>query len=110
MKAVDPIERELSEAQMVGYVKRACWFRLLAERQRRSLRTEVELGAIRSLSDSSSPDPQEVAEEREAAAIGREALQMLSERDWLIFRQRHPVNLSPAEILQNTPGLSMRTY
>ncbi len=110
MKVVDPIAREFSEAQMVVYVKRACWFRLIGERRRRGLRTVVDLGVIRSLSDSSSPDPQKVAEEREAAAIGQEALQMLSERDRLIFRQRHQMNLSPAEILQNTPGLSMRTY
>lgn len=110
MKTVDPIAREFSAAQMVVYVKRACWFRLIAERRRRGLRTEVELSAIRSLSDSCSPDPQEVAEEREAAAIGQEALQMLSERDRLIFRQRHQMNLSPAEILQRTPGLSSRTY
>jgi len=110
MRAVDPIAREFSEAQMVGYVKRACWFRLIAERRRRGLRTEVELSVIRSLSDSSSPDPQKVAEERETAAIGQEALQMLSERDRLIFCQRHQMNLSPVEILQNTPGLSMRTY
>lgn len=110
MKAVDPISREFSEAQMVSYVKRACWFRLLNERRRRGLRTEIALGAIRSLSDTSTPSPQEVAEEREAAAIGREALQMLPERDRLIFRQRHQMNLSPEEILQNTPGLSLRTY
>ena len=110
MKTVDPIAREFSEAQMVSYVKRACWFRLLGERRRRGLRTEIALSSIRSLSDMSMPSPEEVAEEREAAAIGREAMQMLSERDRLIFRQRHQMNLSPEEILQNTPGLSLRTY
>lgn len=110
METVDPIAREFSEAQMVSYVKRACWFRLLDERRRRGLRTEIGLSTIRSLSDTSTPGPEEVAEERETVAIGREAMQMLCERDRLIFRQRHQMNLSPEEILQNTPGLSRRSY
>jgi RNA polymerase sigma factor (sigma-70 family) len=110
MERVDPIAREFSEAQMVSYIKRACWLRLIDERRRRGLRAEVGLGAIRSLRDSSTPSPEEIAEAHEAAAIGREALQMLSERDRLIFRQRHQMNLSPEEITRNTPGLSLRSY
>lgn len=110
METVDPIARGFSEAQMVSYVKRACWFRLIDERRRRGLRAEIGLGAIRSLSDPSAPDSQEIAEEHETVAFGHEALLMLSERDRLIFRQRHQMNLSPAEIQQNTPGLSPRTY
>jgi len=94
----------------VSYVKRACSLRLIDERRRRGLRTEVGLSAIRALSDSSAPGPEEIAEERETAAVGREALQMLCERDRLIFRQRHQMSLSPEEIVQNTPGLSLRTY
>lgn len=110
MATVDPIARRFSEAQMVSYVKRACWTHLVAERHRRGLRAEVEPASIRPLEDPSAPDPVEIAEDREAAAIGREALQMLSVRDRLVFRQRHQMNLSPEEILRNTPGLSPRTY
>jgi RNA polymerase sigma factor (sigma-70 family) len=110
METVDPIAREFSAAQMVNFIKQACWRCLIDERRRRGLRTELALSAVRSLSNSGAESPIEVAEEREAAAIGREALQMLPERDRVIFRQRHQMNLSPKEILQNTPGLSLRTY
>jgi RNA polymerase sigma factor (sigma-70 family) len=110
METVDPIARKFSEAQMVSYIKRACWFRLIDERRRRELRTEVGLGVIRTLSDASAPSPEEIAEERETMAVGREALRMLCERDRLIFRQRHQMSLSPKEIVQKTPGLSLRTY
>ena len=110
METVDPIAREFSAAQMVSFIKRACWRCLIDERRRRGLRPEVELSAIRSLSDASVESPDEIAEEREAVAIGREALQMLSKRDRMIFRQRHQMNLSPEEIVQNIPGLSLRTY
>jgi RNA polymerase sigma factor (sigma-70 family) len=110
MESVDPIAREFAAPQMVNFVKRAAWRCMIDERRRRGLRPEVELGEVHSLSDKSAESPEEVAEEREAVAIGREALQMLSERDRLIFRQRHQMNLTPEEILQNMPGLSMRTY
>lgn len=110
MERVDPIARGFSEAQMVGYVKRTCWTELLAERRRRGLRTEIELGKLRALDDPTSPDPGEIAETREALAIGREAVQMLPQKDRLVFRQRHQMNLSPEEILRNTPGLSPRAY
>jgi RNA polymerase sigma factor (sigma-70 family) len=110
MKTVNPIARGFSEAQMVSYAKRACWTHMVAERRRRGLRTEIELGEVRALADPSSPSPEEIAEEREAAAIGREALQILPERDRLVFRQRHQMDLSPEEIMRNTPGLSPRTY
>ncbi|HEY5053447.1 MAG TPA: sigma-70 family RNA polymerase sigma factor [Solirubrobacterales bacterium] len=110
METVDPIARKFSAPQMVNFIKRTCWRCFIDERRRRGQRTEIELGAIRSLSDASAESPEEIAQEREAVAIGREALQMLSERDRVIFRQRHQMNLSPEEILQNTPGLSLRTY
>jgi hypothetical protein len=95
---------------MVNFIKRAAWRCMIDERRRHGQRPEVDLGALHSLSDQGAVGPDEVAEEREAVAIGREALQMLSERDRLIFRQRHQMNLSPNEILQNMPGLSLRTY
>jgi len=110
METVNPIARKFSPPQMVNFIKRAAWRCMIDERRRRGQRPEVELGTVHSLSDTSAESPDEVAEEREAIAIGREALQMLSERDRLIFRQRHQMNLSPEEILQNMPGLSLRTY
>jgi RNA polymerase sigma factor (sigma-70 family) len=110
METVDPIERRFSPPQMVNFIKRAAWRQMIDERRRRGRRPEIEIGTVRSLSDTTAESPEEVAEEREAIAIGREALQMLPERDRLIFRQRHQMNLSPEEILQNLPGLSPRTY
>ena len=110
METVDPIARGFSEPQMVSYVKRACWTHLVAERQHHGALTQIELASASSLDDPSSPTPDEIAEAREMAAIGREALQMLPDRDRLIFRQRHQMNLSPEEIVHNTPNLSPRTY
>ena len=110
MASVDPVARGFSAPQMVNFIKRAAWRAMLDERSRRGQRPEVELSAIQSLSDSGAESPDEFAVEREAVAIGREALQMLSERDRLIFRQRHQLDLLPEEILQRTPGLSLRTY
>lgn len=110
METVDPIARGFSEAQMVSYVKRACWTHLVAERQHHGALIQIELESVSSLDDPSSPTPEEIAEAREMAAIGREALQMLPDRDRLIFRQRHQMSLSPEEIVHNTPGLSPRTY
>jgi RNA polymerase sigma factor (sigma-70 family) len=109
MGSVDPVARDFSEGQMVAYIKRACWSRLIDERRRRS-RSEMELTSAWSLHDSTAPDPREIAEDREAVAIGREALQMLPERGRRIFRQRHQMCLTPAEIVKSTPGLSLRTY
>lgn len=110
MRTVDPIARQFSEAQMVSYVKRACWSHMVAARRRRSLRREVELAGIDSLGDPNAPNPERIAEDHEAAAVEREALRMLPERDRLIFGKRHHMNLSPEEILRSTPGLSRRTY
>lgn len=110
METVDPIARGFSAPEMVSFIKRSAWRCMIDERRRRGQRIEIELGEVHSLSDPSAESPDEVVEEREAAAIGREALQMLSERDRLIFSQRHQLDLSPEEIVSGTPGLSMRTY
>jgi RNA polymerase sigma factor (sigma-70 family) len=111
MEAVDPIAREFSAAQMVTFIKRATWRVMIDERRRRGQRTELEITSIQSgLSDPGAESPEEVAEEREAVAIGREALQTLSERDRRIFCQRHQLDLTPEEIVKGTPGLSRRTY
>jgi len=95
---------------MVNFIKRAAVRAMLDDRRRHGQRLEVGLDAIGSLSDASAERPEELAEEREMVAIGRDAMQMLSERDRLIFRQRHEMDLSPEEILERTPGLSLRTY
>jgi hypothetical protein len=60
--------------------------------------------------DVAAEGPAEVAERREAVAIGREAIDSLPERDRLLFLQRHQLHLSPEEILRRNPGLSRRTY
>lgn len=110
MAGVDPVARGFSEPQMVEFLKRTAKNVMLDERRRQGQRPEVELSAVPSLSDAGAASPDEVAVEREAVAMGREALQMLSDRDRLIFRQRHQMDLSPEEILKRTPGLSLRTY
>jgi DNA-directed RNA polymerase specialized sigma24 family protein len=108
MAGVDPVARGFSKPQMVNFVKRAACRVMIDERRRRH--PQVELSEVGSLADAGAVGPDEVAVEREAVAIGREALHALSERDRLIFRQRHELGLSPEEILERTPGLSMRTY
>jgi RNA polymerase sigma factor (sigma-70 family) len=110
MASVDPVDRRFSEPEMVNFIKLAAKRVMLDERRRQGQRPEVELSAIPSLSDAGAESPDEVAVDREAIAMGREALQMLSDRDRLIFRQRHQMDLSPEEILERTPGLSLRTY
>jgi len=110
MAGVDPVARRFSEPEMVNFVKLAAKRVMLDERRRQGQRPEVELSAVPSLSDAGAESPDEVAVEREAVAMGREALQMLSDRDRFIFRQRHQMDLSPEEILERTPGLSLRTY
>ena len=110
MESVDPIEGEFSAPQMVRFVERACWRRLIDERRRRILRAEPDARPRRPWPESPAESPAELAEEREAVAIGREALAMLPERDRLIFLRRHLLGMVPEEILAETPGLSMRTY
>lgn len=110
MEAVDPIEREFSAPQMVRFVKRACWRRLVDERRQRAQRAESAAGPPRLRPESPAEPPSELAEEREAVAIGREALAMLPERDRLLFTRRHLEGMEPEEIVAQTPGLSLRTY
>jgi RNA polymerase sigma factor (sigma-70 family) len=110
MESVNPIAREFSAPQMVNFIKRACRNCLIDERRSSGLHPQVELEALPSLSDESAERPEDAAVDREAVAIGREAMQMLPERDQAIFRQRHQMDLSPEEIMKNFPGLSLRTY
>jgi len=106
MESVDPIERRFTASQMVRFVKRACWHRLVDERRRRIVQTEPPPR----VAESPTEQPGELAEEREAVAAGREALAMLPERDRLIFTRRHLQGMEPEEIVAQTPGLSLRTY
>lgn len=110
MASVDPIAREFSAPQMVNFIKRAALRVMFDESRRRARHHEVDVSAVPAPVDAAAEGPDELAEEREAVAMGREALQMLSERDRLIFCQRHQMDLSPEEILQLTPGLTLRTY
>ena len=110
MESVDPIERRFDAPQMVQLVKLACWRRLVDERRRLPLGGEPDTDPPRLRPESPTESPSELAEEREAVAIGREALATLPERDRLIFLRRHLLGMVPEEILAETPGLSMRTY
>lgn len=110
MYEVNPVARRFSAPQMVNFIKRAVFNVMLDERRRRGQWIEVALDKVEWLSDANAESPEEMAVVREEIAIRREAVQMLSERDRHIFWQRHQEELSPEEILQRTPGLSMRTY
>jgi RNA polymerase sigma factor (sigma-70 family) len=110
MESVNPIERSFSAAEMVAFVKRAAWRCRLDELYHRGLRPEVELSHGYSVADPSAESPEEVVEEREAAAIALEVLATLSERDREVFCQRHQLELTPQEIVERTPGLTPRTY
>jgi len=110
MESVDPIERCFSAPQMVQLVKRACWRRLVDERRRLVLREEPGAKPRPLRRESPTESPPELAEEREAVAIGREAMATLPERDRIVFLRRHLLGMLPEEILAETPGLSRRTY
>ncbi|MGE5281813.1 MAG: sigma-70 family RNA polymerase sigma factor [Chloroflexota bacterium] len=110
MEAVDPIERRFSASQMVRFVKRACCRRLIDEDRRHALWARPGARPPRLRPESPTEAPGELAEEREALAIGREALATLSERDRLIFTSRHLRGMEPGEIVAEIPGLTLRTY
>jgi RNA polymerase sigma factor (sigma-70 family) len=110
MESVDPIAREFSAAQMVSFVKRTCWRCMIDERRRGELRGELEASGLGARPEAGAETPGELAEEREAVAVGREALATLSERDRAVFRRRHLLGMTPEEVVRETPGLSMRNY
>lgn len=110
MEAVDPIERCFSAPQMVRFVKRACCRRLIDEDRHRAQRVKPDARPPRLRPESPAEAPGELAEEREAVAIGREALATLSGRDRLVFTLRHLQGMEPGEIVAEVPGLSLRTY
>jgi DNA-directed RNA polymerase specialized sigma24 family protein/anti-sigma factor RsiW len=110
MEAIDPIERCFSAPQMVRFVKRACCRRLIDEGRHRAQLVKPAARPPRLAPESTAEAPGELAEEREAVAIGPEALATLSGRDRLVFTLRHLQGMEPGEIVAEVPGLSLRTY
>lgn len=110
MRTVDPIGRNFAPAQMVVLLKVSCRRRLIDLRRHQRVIAEVGLDAIGELADSTAAGPDEVAEDRETAAVGAEVLATLPSLDRRVFRQRHELGLTPNEICRRTPGLSPRSY
>jgi DNA-directed RNA polymerase specialized sigma24 family protein len=106
----DPPGEGFAPAQTVALLKQACRQRLIDERRHRGVVRVVPLAAARARTDRTRESPAEAAEDRDAVAIGREAISSLSERHRQLFLQRHRLGLSPEEILRRNPGLSQRTY
>ena len=110
MRKFDPVGSTYAPAQMVVLLKKACHQKLIDERRHRDVLQLVPLEDVSLRFDVAAESPAEAAEDREAAAMGREAIRSLPERDRAIFFQRHQLNLTPEEILRRNPGLSQRTY
>lgn len=110
MRRRDPVGEGFGPAQTVTLLKQACVQKLIDERRHRDVLRVVPLIEEIAGSDRTSQSPTEAAEDREAAAIGREAISALPERDRQLFLQRHRLGLSPEEIMRRNPGLSRRTY
>jgi RNA polymerase sigma factor (sigma-70 family) len=110
MRKFDPVDQAFLPAQMVALLKNACRQKLIDERRHQGVVRMVPLGDASAESDGASESPAEAVEEREAVAMGREAISSLPERDRIIFFQRHQLDLTPEEILRQNPGLSRRSY
>lgn len=106
----DPPGEGFAPAQTVALLKQACRQRLIDERRHRGVLKVVPLAEASARTDRTRRSPAEAAEDRDAAAIGREAISSLPERHRQLFLQRHRLGLSPEEILRRNPGLSQRTY
>jgi DNA-directed RNA polymerase specialized sigma24 family protein len=106
----DPPGEGFAPAQTVALLKQACRQRLIDERRHRGVVQVVPLAAARARTDRTRESPAEAAEDRDAVAIGREAISSLPKRHRQLFLQRHRLGLSPEEILRRNPGLSQRTY
>jgi RNA polymerase sigma factor (sigma-70 family) len=108
IRTVDPIGRAFDPPQMVNFMKTTCRRRFIDERRHRARYPETELSEV--LRDPSTEQPDEVAEDHEVIAMGREAIRLLPIADQLIFRLRYELELSPDEIQSRIPGLSRRVY
>lgn len=110
LEKVDPIGRNFAKPQMVNLLKTSSRRRLIDERRHQAVLRQVELSEVRSLADSSAESPDEVAVEKEALDIGREAVLTLPRRERMVFHQRHQLRLTPQEIQKRVPGLTPRSY
>lgn len=110
MRKFDPPREGFLPAQTVALLKNACREKLIDERRHNGVLRTLPLEDAGSYGDRASESPAEVAEEREAVAMGQEAISSLSERDRAVFCQRHQLELTLEEILARNPGLSRRTY
>jgi RNA polymerase sigma factor (sigma-70 family) len=110
MRTVDPIGRGFAPAQMVVLLKVSCRRRLIDLRRHQRVIAEVGLDAVGELADSTAAGPEDVAEDRESAALGAAVIASLPTVDRRVFRQRHELGLTPSEICRRTPGLSPRSY
>jgi RNA polymerase sigma factor (sigma-70 family) len=110
MGKFDPTGSTYAQAQVVSLLKKACLQKLVDERRHRGVLRMVPLEEAANRADESAGSPAEVAEKREAVAMGREAIDSLPARDRRLFLQRHQLRLTPEEIQRANPGLSRRTY
>lgn len=110
MRSVDPIERDFDPGQMVNLMKLACRRRLIDNRRHRKILQEVCLENAGPLADQSAAGPSEIAEDRETAEIGLEAIASLPSLDRDVFKQRHVEGLTPLEIRLRNPELTPRSY
>jgi DNA-directed RNA polymerase specialized sigma24 family protein len=111
MRSVDPITRRFSPAQMVAFLKVASVRTMIDERHHQSVLPRVVIDEIAVIAtDPGAYAPDEVVEDHEVVAIGREAIGVLAGRDRHIFSLRNGLGLSPEEIRTRLPGLSERSY
>ena len=111
MERVDPIRRDLTEAQMVNTMKVSCRRQLMNVRRREGVLREVAVPEVRYPVVLDEADvPYESAALSEAIAVGQEAVLALSPRDRLVFRLRHHQGLTPEEIRQRVPRLTPGRY
>jgi DNA-directed RNA polymerase specialized sigma24 family protein len=111
MRSVDPITRRFSAAQMVAFLKGAAVRTLIDGRRHQSLLSQVAFDDVAGVAtDPGARSPDEVVEDHEVVAIGREAIGTLGRRDRQVFGLRNSLGLSPREVLEHLPGLSRRSY
>jgi RNA polymerase sigma factor (sigma-70 family) len=110
MRLIDPIARAFEPRQMIALLKISSKRVLIDDRRHRAVLREVDLERVGALTDDAAATPDEVVEDREIAAIGREAMSTLNPRDRRIFALRYQLSLSPKEVRDRVAGLSARAY
>jgi RNA polymerase sigma factor (sigma-70 family) len=109
MDKADAIDRDFDPPQMVNYLKTACRNQLIDDRRRQGGLDVTDLDGAGPVSDPRVMDLAEEAALHETMEELLRALRTLSERERVIFCQRHLQGLSPDEI-QRGAGVSKRTY